>query len=178
MADCLSADIRLSDAAHLDGSLHAHLHAALLQAVGQCEAVNDRREHAHMIRPGPLHPVAAVLDAAPEVAAADNNADLHARLHTLLDHVADTADHIKIQAPVGVAGQRLAADLQQDAPVFRLVHGIPLLIFQMSLFLFYNNSAELTTAISQFHRLFSFFLPGGGYLLSKCTETALQIWEY
>ena len=115
-----------------------------------------------MIRARALHPVAAVLDAAPEIAAADDDTDLHTGLDAPLDYVADLPDHIEIQTPVGVAGKRLAADLQQDALILRLVHGIPLLVFQMSLTLFYNNSDELTTKISRFHRLFSFFLPRCG----------------
>lgn len=127
MADGTAADIGLGDAGHLNGSLHADLNAALLQTVGQSEAVDDRGKHAHLVGAGALHPVAAVLDAAPEIAAADDDAHLHTGFDALLDDVADTADHIKIQAAVGVARQGLAADFQKYAAILRLVHGEPLL---------------------------------------------------
>ena len=65
-----------------------------------------------MVGPGALHTRTAVLQAAPEIAAADDNTDLHARLPALLDDIADTADDVKIQPPVGIPRQGLAADFQ------------------------------------------------------------------
>ena len=77
-----------------------------------------------MVGAGALHFAAAVLCAAPEVAAADHNADLHAHRHTLGDRVTDAADHRKIQSGLFLPGKRLAADLQQDALEFgrRIFH--------------------------------------------------------
>ena len=73
-----------------------------------------------------LHLAAAVLDAAPEVAAADHDADLHTGRHTLLDHVAHAADDVEIQSAVRVSGQRFAADLQKDAFIFWFAHNLKL----------------------------------------------------
>ena len=122
MADGLAADVRLGDLVHLHRRLHPDGDAPLLQAVGQGQAVDDGGQHAHLVGAGALHPVAAVLEAAPEVAAAHDDADLHAGLGTLLDDVADAADDVEVQPPVLVPGQGLAADLQEHAPIFDVAH--------------------------------------------------------
>ena len=75
-----------------------------------------------------LHAVAAVFQATPEVAAADDYADLHALLHTLFDHVAHAADDVKVEPAVRFARQCLAADFQQYPMIFWFAHAIPLLI--------------------------------------------------
>ena len=77
-----------------------------------------------MVGPGALHPVAAVLEAAPEIAAAHHDAHLDTTVYTLLDHVAHAADHVEVQAPAGPAGQRLAAQLQKNPLVLRFAHTV------------------------------------------------------
>ena len=57
----------------------------------------------------------AVLNAAPEVPAADHNADLHAHLGTLLNDVANPGNNVKIEAEVLLPRKRLTADLEQNA---------------------------------------------------------------
>ena len=128
MADCLAADIGLGDLVHGDGGLHADLNAALLEAVCNGKGVDAGRKHAHVVGSGALHTVAAVFHAAPEVAAADDDADLHAGFDTLFDHVAHAANHVKVQPAVRVARQCLAADFQQHPMIFWFAHAIPLLI--------------------------------------------------
>ena len=108
----LSADVRLSHAPHLDGGLDPDLHALLLQHIGHGQRVHHGGQHAHMVRPDPLHLLGAVLEAAPEVAAAHDDAHLHAQIHALFDCVADAAHHIEVVAPALVAGERFAADFQ------------------------------------------------------------------
>ena len=125
-------DIRFCDLLHGDRGLHADGNIALLKAVRQRKAVNDRRQHTHMIGAGALHTVTAVLQPAPKIAAADDDAHLHTGFDAFFHHVADAADHVKVQPAMRVARQRLPADLQQDAAIFRLVHGEPLLMFKIS----------------------------------------------
>ena len=48
--------------------------------------------------------------------------NLNTEFHTLLDHIADTADDLKVQTAMLIACQRLTADLQQYALIFGLVH--------------------------------------------------------
>ena len=107
---------------HLNRGLYTDWNAALLQAVCHCQAIDDRGQHPHMVRPCALHPAAAVLDAAPEVAAAYHNTHLDAQLDAALNHIADAADHIKIQATRGLSSQGFAADLQQHPLIFRFFH--------------------------------------------------------
>ena len=75
-----------------------------------------------MVRPHTLHPVSAILHAAPEVSAAHNNGDLNSFFHALLDHIADLSDHIKVQPTPGVPGQCFAADLEQHTFILRFAH--------------------------------------------------------
>ena len=65
------------------------------------------------------HFALAVFHAATEVAAADDDAHLHAQLRARLDDVAHLADHVEIQSRLLITRKRLAADLEQDAPKLR-----------------------------------------------------------
>ena len=119
------ADIRLRHRPHLHGSLHPDLYALLLQHVGHGQSVDGGGQHAHVVGADAHHPVAAVLQAAPEVAAAHHDAHLDAQLDTALDHVAHFADHIKVQPPGRLPRQGLAADFQQYSFILRILHGNP-----------------------------------------------------
>ena len=92
MADGLAANIGLRDLVHFDRSLHADGNIALLKAVSNGKAVDRCCKHAHMIGTGAFHTVAAVLETAPDVAAADNDGYLYACVDALLDDVTDRAD--------------------------------------------------------------------------------------
>ena len=72
-----------------------------------------------MICTHPLHLLGPVLQTAPEVAAADHDADLQTVVHTTADDVADLPDDVKVQAAVGFARQSLAADFQQHTVIFQ-----------------------------------------------------------
>ncbi len=76
MAGRTRADVGLGDLVHGDGRLHPDLHAALLQRILKGQGVDDGRKHAHVVRAGAFHLAAAVFDAAPEVAAADHDAEI------------------------------------------------------------------------------------------------------
>ena len=65
-----------------------------------------------MIRAGAIHMVSAILRAAPEIAAADHNADLNAKRRALFHRVTHCFDHRKIQSGLFCPGERLAADFQ------------------------------------------------------------------
>jgi len=122
VADRTGTNIGLCHRFHLDGSLHADIHTFLLQHIGNRQCVDAGSKHTHMICTHTDHLIAAVLQTTPEVAAAHNDTDLHTHCNSLLDHVADLTDHIKIKTAVCRSGQRFAADLQQYPLVLRLVH--------------------------------------------------------
>ena len=124
MPDGPGPNIRLRHGADLQCRLHPHVHALLLQHIGHGHAVHGSGQHAHMVGAGPLNVALAVLHAAPEVAAADDDTYLHAHVHTLSDDLGHTAHHLKVQSEMLVACQRLAADFNKYPLVFWLVHQI------------------------------------------------------
>ena len=99
---------------------------SMTSAIGQ--AVHDRGEHAHVVGPRALNLAGAVLDAAPEVAAAYDDADLDAQREAFLHRLAHGAYDAEVQAGLLVARQGLAAYFYQHALVdrFFLVHVLPL----------------------------------------------------
>ena len=70
-----------------------------------------------MVGAGALHPVAAVLDAAPEVAAAYNNCDFRTQFMCLLNAAAYFLNCIHIQAKALVPAEGLAAQLEQHPAI-------------------------------------------------------------
>ena len=123
MPDGPAPDVGLGDGPHLNGGLDPDGDALLLAHIGHSQAVHHGGQHADVVGPGALHlAAAAVLGAAPEVAAAHHQAHLDAHVQALLNDIADAADHLEIQAGALTAGQSLAADLQQDAFINRFCH--------------------------------------------------------
>ena len=129
MPDGSGADVRLRHRADLQRRLHPDVHALLLQHVRHGHAVHSRGQHAHVVGAGALDIALAVLHAAPEVAAADDDAHLHAHVHASLDDVRHASHDLEIQSEVLVARQRLAADLQQHPLEYWLLHRCASLIF-------------------------------------------------
>ena len=76
MADGLGTDVGLCNTVHLNGGLYTNGYATLLQTICQSQRIDDRSQHAHMVGAGALHTVAAVLEAAPDIAATHNDGNL------------------------------------------------------------------------------------------------------
>ena len=129
------ADIRLRHGPDLQRRLHTHVHTLLLQHVRHGHAVHGRGQHTHVVGPGALDVSLAVLHAAPEVAAADDDAHLHAHVHASLDDVRHASHDLKVQTEVLIAGQRFAADLQQHPLEYWLLHRRSSLIFYQVFYL-------------------------------------------
>ena len=92
-------------------------------AGGDAQGVDGGGQHPHMVSPGPLHTAGTVLQTTPEVAAAYHNGHFHPHVHKFLDRLADGQDCVKINAVPGLSRQGLAAELEQNALIFRC-HGI------------------------------------------------------
>ena len=94
----------------------------LLQHVRHGNGVHDGCQHTHGVAVGTLHFPAAVFHAPPEVAAADDQSDLNPQIVALTDDLAHRMNLGKIQAHRQIVrnrlAQSLAAELQQNAPVF------------------------------------------------------------
>ena len=93
--------------------MHAAVNPDLFKGVGQCQRIHDSGHHTHMVGTGTLH--LRVVAAAPEVAAANHNADLAAKLLHPFDGFGNAKHHTVINAAVLVAGKKFAAHLQQHA---------------------------------------------------------------
>ena len=105
-------DVRLGDLAHRDGGLHAGVEVVLaLQEVLQRKAIHHGAEHAHVVGAGPVHAPLVQFGAAEEVAAADDDGDLHAVGGDLGDLVGDGGNHVRIDADLAAA-EHLAAELE------------------------------------------------------------------
>jgi hypothetical protein len=107
-------DIGLGDLRHGDGRLHARRCAGLLEEVLQCEGVHDGAQHAHVVRPPPVHAPLAELGSAEEVASSDDDRDLHT-VHGRRDLLRHLAHDIRID-PQLAGPERLSRKLEQNAP--------------------------------------------------------------
>ena len=94
---------------HGDRGEHLGGHTQLLQLIGDSQCVHHRSQHTDLIGQRALHLTAGA--AAPEVAAAHNDADLHAQLMSLFHAAANGVHSGLVKAHALFAAQRLAADL-------------------------------------------------------------------
>jgi hypothetical protein len=89
------------------------VHALLLEQVLQRQAVHDRAEHAHVVGAGAVHAALGDLRAAEEVAAADDDRDLHAAADDVAHLPGDVGHHVEVE-PDRAAAEDLARQLEQD----------------------------------------------------------------
>nr|BFE68511.1 hypothetical protein GCM10020092_018120 [Actinoplanes digitatis] len=113
--DGAQRDVRLRDLGHRDRGLHPRLDALLLEEVLQGEAVHDRAEHAHVVGPVAVHAALLQLGAAEEVAATDDNGDLHAAPGGRGDLPGEALHHVGVDAH-RTAAEDLTGELQHDPP--------------------------------------------------------------
>ncbi len=77
-----AANVGLRDLVDAQGRLHARLHVGAAQRILQRQRVHQRREHAHVVGGGSIHPGGTGRDAAKDVAAADHDRDFDAEPRT------------------------------------------------------------------------------------------------
>jgi len=118
-------DEGLGDAVHRDGGHHAHFQAGLLQPVHERQAVDDGREHPHVVARGAVGAVGARAgETAEDVAAADDDRHLRAELAEGLELLGEPVEHGRIDGFAGgVVAEGFPADLQHDAAVLGLLDG-------------------------------------------------------
>ncbi len=121
MADGSPPDVGLGDRRHRDRGLHAGGLAEPLEDVLQRQAVDDGREHAHVVGLGAVHTRARAGHPPPDVAAAHDDRDVDAELASHLDDLrGELLDHLAVDAVPLVAGKRLSRQLEEDALPARL----------------------------------------------------------
>ena len=106
MPEGFAKDKGFRHADHIERGLHAGGNALLFDRVLQGERVDDGSEHSHVIRGGAVH--AGALTAAPEIAAADDDADLHAHIVYADELIDDAGDDLFVQPEALISRERLA----------------------------------------------------------------------
>src|SRR5438094_3083266 len=117
MAQRSAANIRFADRLHRDGGLDAGRHSALFECVLHCDGINHRRQHAHIVARGALHPDRTARYATEDVAAADHQAQLDAERVYRCDLVRYAREHSRVKAIFPRAHQRPTGDLQPNPAV-------------------------------------------------------------
>ena len=90
--------VRLGNLRHVDGGLHAAVHALLLEEVLQCEAVHNGAEHAHVIAAAAVDAGLLKFCSAEEVAAAGDDGYLNTLTYCGNDFLGDAPHHFRINA--------------------------------------------------------------------------------
>ena len=88
----------------------------MLQSVLQSERIDNRREHAHMVCRRAVHIHA--LTASPEIASADDNADVYAQIVHDFDLLNHFVYDMVVDACAGRARKGFAADFDDDSFIF------------------------------------------------------------
>src|SRR3954453_7668037 len=124
MTDGAAADEGLRDLIHLDGRLHAGVHALLFKGVLQGKGVQNGGEHAHVIGGNAVHGAGLLGDAPKEIAAANHNGDLHAEGFHVRQFGGYFVNAEGIYAKALVGCQGFPGQLEQDALEDRLRHRV------------------------------------------------------
>ena len=102
-----AADIGLGDGRHRDRRLDAGVDADLLERVLHGERVHHRRQHAHIVGAGAVEALGGAGEAAEDVAAADDQAELVAARVGRLDLLGEARDGVGIDAELALAPSAL-----------------------------------------------------------------------
>src|SRR3954447_10582205 len=113
-----AADVGLGDLADVERRLHARVDLELLERVLELQRVEDDREHPHVVRGRAVHSLGRARDAAVDVARPQHDRDLDAAIVHALDLLGDLAQALEVGAVLEVAHERLAGQLEQDAPEY------------------------------------------------------------
>src|SRR5699024_1835138 len=106
-------EVGLGDLSHLNGSLHAAVHALLLQEVLQGQAIHDGAQHAHVVGAGTVEAALLQLRAAEEVPTTDDHGHLHAAVSDFSDLACHVLNDIWVDAH-GSPTEHLTAQLQHN----------------------------------------------------------------
>ena len=91
--------------------------ASGFERLAESEAVQHRGQHAHVIAAHPVHAVGGGGEAAIDVAAADHEAELEAKIGGLTDIGGDLVQHLHVDAVAVLSHQGLAGELDENPAV-------------------------------------------------------------
>jgi hypothetical protein len=81
----------------------------MLERILEGEGIDDRGEHAHLVRGRTVHPAGFVLAAADEIAGADYDREFNAERGDFLDFESDVGERVEIDAAVLAGGRKCLA---------------------------------------------------------------------
>ena len=111
-------DVGLGDLAHLHRGLHPRLEALALHRVLERQGVDDRGEQSHVVGGRAVEAGAlGELHAPDDIASAHDDGDVHPFVSDGLDLARHQVQHLRVDPRPARARQRLAAQLEEDAPV-------------------------------------------------------------
>jgi hypothetical protein len=107
-------DEGLGDLVHRDGALDAGGYPEFFEGVHDGEAVDDGGEHAHVVAGGAIDAALLALEAAEDIAAADDNANLDAEIVDIFNLTAHALKYGGVDGVGPFAAEHFAAQLQDD----------------------------------------------------------------
>ena len=96
-------DVRLRDLPHFDGGHHPGGNALLFESVLERQRIDDRRQHAHVVRRDTVHGFGGGGHAPEEIAAPHHHAYLDAGLRHLGDLAGEAAHFLRIDPETALA---------------------------------------------------------------------------
>ena len=125
MAHGTTTDVGLAHLVHLDSAHNTAGRVVALDGVLQGECVHDGGEHADVVGLSAVHATGGTGDAAEDVAPAHDDADLDALLVKGLDIASESIGDGGVDAVLALPHQRLTGQLQKNALVLVVSHGMP-----------------------------------------------------
>lgn len=114
----------LTDFGNVEAGKHPCRRTDFFQRILDVKSVHNRSQHSDMIGNGAVHPLGSLFGAAENVAAADNDADLHAAIVYGLYLFCQTFDDVSRHTETFVAHQSFAGKLEQNSFINRFHYGL------------------------------------------------------
>ena len=105
--------VKLADRLHADGGQHAAFYADGSQGTAQSERIDDRGAHAHLVAFDTVESLSCTAQAAEYVAAADDDADLHAHVVHFFDLFRIFGQTLFVDAVTLFSHEALAAQFEE-----------------------------------------------------------------
>jgi hypothetical protein len=122
VADCPPLDVWFGNRFHFDSRLQAGIDVQVFQGALECKTVDHRREHAHIIGGGSIHPAATRIDAAKDISATNDDPKLHPDHRDITDFGGHDIHDLGIDAKGSFTRKGFTAQFQQYPPIVRLIH--------------------------------------------------------
>jgi hypothetical protein len=116
------ANIVLADLIDFDRRHYPGENALTLEGVLHRKPIHNRGKHAHMIGANPIHPGFGKPSAAKNIAATNHQRHFDTAVNERMHFSRQATQHIRVYSVLGLAKQRLAAELKQNALIDRLCH--------------------------------------------------------